>query len=187
MTARPAAALALATALALAAALALPATARAQACVTPAASGGSCDLDVQLRMAAPEVMRLEMSHPTLDLGAPSLEDFARGFRDVAGPVVSVRANRSYRVEMAAEPAAFRYRGAHADPGKPASQLRWGLTPGSHPFHLGAPGTLIGASPAGPARGGAPASARPHFRVLWSLETDPPGVYELDVRVTISAP
>lgn len=74
-------------------------------------------------------------------------------------------------------------GPLADPGKPASDLRWATSAaglGSTTNHMGASSMLFN-------QGAGAITTALFLRTLWSFTTDVPGTYSLAIRFTFSAP
>lgn len=153
--------------------------ARAQSCsATP-----TCSLDVPLTLVPTPLLRVSLSGTTTQLPPPTAADYAAGVGPaVAGPVVGVKANAPWVVQVAAGSAAFRYAGALADPRKPAGDLAIAAGPGTAftPLALTA-ATLAGGSPT------AALTLPLSLRAAWSWTRDVPGSYALPVVVTLAAP
>jgi hypothetical protein len=146
-------------------------------------SGATCT--VEISMPVTDVLRLSLSAPNIALGSPDDVDYQAGYRDVAGTAVNVtvRANRSFVVQLGGVTGSFSYAGSLTDPVKPASDLRWATSAAglaSTTNHMGTSATLL-ASPAA-------FLTQPLFlRTLWSFATDVPGTYALTISFTLSAP
>ncbi|HEV2641839.1 MAG TPA: hypothetical protein VGT98_04000, partial [Candidatus Elarobacter sp.] len=109
--------------------------------------------------------------------------FTAGFKDAAGPTLTVKSNAAFRVSVVATTATFAYSGAQANPNKPASDLKWGTVSGTYPNNAGTASLLFAVNT--PAT--ASATQQIFFRTLWALNKDVPGNYSLVVNFTLSAP
>ena len=160
----------------------LIATAR-QAGAQLGCSGATCT--VEISMPVTDVLRLSLSASSIALGSPDDADYQAGYKDVAGAAVNVtvKANRSFVVQLGGIAGSFSYAGTLTNPVKPSSDLRWAISAAglaSTTNHMGTSATLL-ASPAA-------FVTQPLFlRTLWSFATDVPGIYSLAISFTLSAP
>lgn len=148
--------------------------------------GGSCAVVVTLRLPRPYVARLTLSQSTTTVPQPTAADFAAGFKDVAGPTLTVKANAPYRVTIQAAQSRWSYTGQAAAPNKPASALLWSGS-AAGPYTSSASSSTVW-----PANGlAAPATAGQSiplfYRTQWTWTTSPPGTYTLPVNLTITSP
>ena len=146
-------------------------------------SGATCTVEISMPIS--DILRVSLSVPSVALGSPSDVDYAAGYRDVAGPAVTVtvKANRPVSLQMSGQSAVFGYAGSMSNPSKPASNLLWATSAAAlngTPFNMGAPATLYS--------GAATSTALSlYFRTLWNFATDVPGTYSLTISFTLSAP
>ncbi|HSA54604.1 MAG TPA: hypothetical protein VLE53_02820 [Gemmatimonadaceae bacterium] len=146
-------------------------------------SGATCT--VEISMPVQEILRLTLSATGVALGSPVEADFQAGYRDVAGPAVTVtmKGNRPFQVQLQGMTPLFTYTGVLPDPLKPASQLLWATSAAGlagTPDHMGASGTFF--------NGGPGSFTQPLFlRTLWNFGTDVPGTYAVAIQFTLSAP
>jgi len=122
------------------------------------------------------ITRLHVSTAGSEFGTVGFDDLTAGWSQTEGPVLSIKSNRQFVVSIAAATVTF------GPAGKPSSDVSWAVTPGGPETSL----TSGGATVLSLAAGGL-ASQPLFFRIAWNLEEDPPGLYLLDVMVTISAP
>jgi hypothetical protein len=163
------------------------APAYAQRCALPPGPGGACEVDLDLALPVPESATLAVSSTDLDWGHVTDEDYDRGYRDYVGPKVTVEANAPYVVQLQVA-SHFRVDGSPSrSTEKSVSDVFWGTSPGAFPHRM-SPGThaIMRGGP-GPERGGSPDTERLYFRVLWDRATNPPGTYNLDLRLTLTTP
>lgn len=159
-------------------ALVSPSLTGAQATCT----GNPCTVQLTASATVNDVLRLTLSSATASLGTPVEADFDAGYRDAAGPTVSVKSNRPWHVDVAGATAAFSYTGAMTNPNKPASHLLWGTTAGTYGNNMGTSSVLTSG-----ASGTGSASQPIYFRTLWSWASDVPGSYGLVINLTLAAP
>lgn len=137
-------------------------------------AGATCTITIQ--MPVHTIVRMTLSSISADLGTPTAANFITGHREAVGPSLTVKANRSYLVDVEAESATF------ITSSKLASDLEWGAVSGTYPNDVGTSAMLTS--------GGATAGSAPvaiYYRTLWSFANDPPGNYTINVRYTLSAP
>jgi hypothetical protein len=165
-----------------------PASASAQACTTPSAAGSVCATPITLNMSmlVTDVMRLTVSGTTTALGAPVHADYVAGSRDAAGPTVTVKANRAYRVQVVGATTNFAYTGSLTNPSKPRTQLLWGTVAGTYANNAGTAATLLSGS-AAPAPAASAPSQQIFLRTQWSFAADVPGSYSLVLNFILAAP
>jgi hypothetical protein len=154
-----------------------------QAAAQLGCAGASCTIEISMPVA--DVLRLTLSSGSVALGTPVEADFTAGHRDVNGAAVTVtaRSNRDYAVQLDGVSPTFSYAGTLANPGKPASDLRWATSAaglGASTSHFGATTTLM-------SRGPGSVTVPLFLRTLWSFSSDVPGSYSLAIRFTLSAP
>lgn len=142
-----------------------------------------CTVQVTASATVPDVMQLTLSTTTLDLGTPSAADFSAGYKEMAGPTATVQSNRPWHIDVvAANVTQFTYSGSLTDPGKPASDLKWGTVSGTYTNNAGTSAVLkTGTS------GGTGVSQQIFFKTLWSWASDVPGTYSVVVKFTLAAP
>jgi opacity protein-like surface antigen len=164
------------------------APAGAQSCTTPNATGTACATPITLNMSMPvaDVMRLTLSGTTTALGAPDGAAYTAGYRDAAGPTVTVKANRAYRVQVLGATANFTYTGSLTNPNKPRTDLMWGTVAGAYPNGAGAAATLLSGL-AAPAPSVSAPSQQIFLRTLWTYAAGVPGTYSLVLNFTLAAP
>lgn len=143
-------------------------------------------MTVSLRLALPHVASLSLSNSTTTVPTLTAADFALGYRDVAGPTVTVKANAAYRLTIQSTQRNWSYVGAFAAPSKPASDLLWSRAAGGATTSAAESATLWPASGLGaPATSGQ--SVPLFYRTLWSWTTSPPGSYSIAVNLTLTSP
>jgi hypothetical protein len=146
-------------------------------------SGATCTM--QISMPVTDVLRISLGTSSVGLGAPTDVDYQAGYKDVAGVAVSVngKSNRPFLVDMSALTVSFLYAGLLADPGKPASDLKWATSAAglaTTTSHMGATATLIN-------QGAGNVTVPLFLRTMWDFTRDVPGTYSLSIRFTVSAP
>lgn len=157
--------------------------ARAQ---TACNGGGSCAVVVTLRLPRPYVASLALSQSTTAVPPLTAADFSAGFKDVAGPTLTVKANAPYRVTIQAAQSRWSYTGSAAAPDKPASALLWSGSAAGPYTSSASSGTVWPInSLAAPAT--ASQSIPLFYRTQWTWTTSPPGTYTLPVNLTITSP
>lgn len=161
----------------------LPSLAAAQVACN---GGASCALTVTLRLGRPQVFRLALSDGTTTVPPLSSSDFATGFKDVAGPTVSVLANSPYRITVQAAFSTWQYSGSQANPAKGAADLQWSRSASGPWFASSNASTLWPASgSSAPATAGTTVPL--FYRTLWQWTSSPPGTYALPVNITLTSP
>jgi hypothetical protein len=143
--------------------------------------GATCT--VEITMPVTDVLRLSLDATGVSLGSPTESDYLAGYRDIAGVSVTAKGNRAFQVQVGGVSGAFTYAGPLADPGKPASDLRWATSAaglGSTTNHMGTSSMLFN-------QGAGAITTALFLRTLWSFTTDVPGTYSLAIRFTFSAP
>ncbi len=159
--------------------------AAAQVC-TAMGNSETCELDVELRLPVPPVMKMTLQGGSLDLGRITNLDLERGYADYTGPDIRVQSNVPFMVGLEA-PAFFTYHGPGGLVQKSVESVWWGKHPGTYPNQLTPLTQTVMAGEPGPARGRVPQASQLYFRVYWNRATDPPGRYQLDLRLTLSTP
>ncbi len=164
------------------AAIALLMAGKASAEAQATCSGNPCSVQLNASATVNDVLRLTLSSATTNLGTPAESDYDTGYRDAAGPTVSIKSNRPWHVDVTGSAASFTYTGSLTNPGKPATDLRWGTSAGTYANNMGSSAMLaIGST------GTASASQAIFFRTLWSWASDVPGSYSLVINFTLAAP
>jgi len=164
---------------AVAAMLALEAS---QAAAQATCTGNPCTVQVTASATVNDVLRLTLSGTSTALGTPTEADYDAGYKDVAGPTASVKANRPWHVDIAGAAATFSYTGSLANPNKPATDLLWGTAAGTYGNTMGGSAVLLNG-----ATGTGSASQAIFFRTLWSWTSGVPGSYSLVINFTLAAP
>ena len=77
-------------------------------------TGNPCTVQVTASATVNDVLKLTLSGTTTALGTPTEADYDAGFKDVAGPTASVKANRPWHVDIAGAGATFTYAGSLAN-------------------------------------------------------------------------
>lgn len=162
--------------------------------VSPAPNNPTCGRVAVTTAAVSHILRLELSALNTPMAPPDVPQFdsARVATTpdqlplTTGPVVTVRANRPWRLTVEATEPAFTfspdplYQVGHPT-GKPASDLAWSVTQSTGFRPLGA------ASPqevASSATRGSYAQYTMYYRTRWRYDVDVPGTYALSVSYTI---
>lgn len=149
-------------------------------------TGNPSSCTVTIRLPVTDVLRLSVSATSTSLGTPTEADYAAGYRDAVGPVLEVKANRPFQVQVVAATGNFTYSGTLPGVPKPASDLLIGTNPGGPFVSVATPSQIMSGASGAPILGQAPPQQAVYFRTLWSL-TSPPGDYSLELRFTISTP
>lgn len=139
------------------------------------AQGASATIRVNLPVTD-AVTVLIVSSPDTDVGPAGLNELLAGATVADGPGLEVRSNGPFTVTIAAASPTF---GPDA---KPSSDVEWATTAGGPFSGLSTAGATILSSGTGGVF-----SLALIFRMLWALEDDGPGVYELPVQFTVGAP
>lgn len=139
------------------------------------AQGATATVRVNLPVTEP-IIRLHISTASTGFGTVGFTELGAGFRDRDGPVLQVKSNRPFAVQIGAAALTF-------DSGvKPSAEVYWARTPGGPFTSLSTAGVTVLSQAAGGVTG------QPvYFRMLWSLASDPPGTYALEVTFTAAPP
>lgn len=140
-----------------------------------AAQGATATVRVNLPVSNP-ITRLHASTSGTDFGAVGAADMSAGYSDRNGPILDVKSNRPFAVLISA--VALTFDGAP----KPSADVQWATVAGGPFTALTTAGALV------LSQGVGGVSIQPiFFRILWSLASDPPGDYTLEVSITATAP
>lgn len=168
--------------------VAFPNVTRAQSCSFNGV--GSCNPSANVSLTPTDVMRLRIGSATTNLGAPVKANFDAGSISAAGPTISVKSNRNYRVTI--EPTT-QFFCVTSCPGvastKPAANLQFSTNGTSFTsLAFGSAQTITGTGLGTPSDGN-PASpqATLSFLTLLSYAVDKAGTYGIVVKLTLSAP
>lgn len=165
--------------------LGVAAAASGQTCTAPIPAG-TCADNTSTTLTIGTVMQLTLSTSSTTLTAPASADYNAGFVADNGPTATVKANRSWRLQISSAAATWTavntVPGVNAWTNKPAADLTWS-TAGGGPF---AGLTLVGVNAAaGSASGGTVTNF--FFRSVYTWTLDTPGNYSLTVVFTLLAP
>jgi hypothetical protein len=160
-------------------------------CTVTGASGKcspSVTLDQPATITNPALLALTVSPSSSSLSPLSLTasatdmDVATGLSSVTTVTLVVQANRAWTVQVSgATPVWGATAGAWTS--KPVSDLRWSLSPTGTATPLSVTSATAVSGTAGPGGAGTPLYFRPVVHWL----TDKPGVYTMDVVVTLTTP
>jgi hypothetical protein len=151
-------------------------------------NAGSCNTTNTASVTLGAVVKLGMSSAATSLTAPTADQIEAGavIAD-AGPTFTVKANRSWTLNIkTANPATWTYVGSFAG-AKPVSDLTWSNAVAGTFSNIGSTDALFlsGAT----ATNGTAAQA--FFRTVWAAgftqPSNAPGIYSLPVVFTLSAP
>ena len=173
--------------LALAAALGLACLVapRAGAQTCQAGYPGTCTIAGSATVTIAKVVSLQVSPASTTAPTPTSSDYTQGYNDAGGPVITVRSNTPWSVSInAATPlwSALPNGGAVPRANKPAADLLWTKTSGSGyvPFSTTAATIASGLRTTG-------TTVPLFYRVLYAITLDSPGIYSMDVVVTVVTP
>ena len=164
---------------AIAAAAVLTAVASPLSAQVLSCTGNGCFTSNTGTLTVNDVMQLDLSGVSTNLGTPVLADFNAGFILSTGPTAQVWSNRAYRVTVEA-PSDFVYTGSLAG-SKVKGDLQWKTTGGFADMTTGAVDAYAGTSN----NGGV--SAAIQYKTKLSYANDKPGSYALLVKFTLAAP
>ncbi|MFN2316063.1 MAG: hypothetical protein ABR551_07330 [Gemmatimonadales bacterium] len=139
------------------------------------AQGTTTTVRVNLPVTEP-ITRLHMSTATTDFGTVGPEELMAGLSQMDGPLIDVKANQPFVVMVAAGAATF------GPASKPSADLSWAPSAGGPYAGLTTTGAQVLS-----AAGGAQVVQPLFFQMTWHLADDPPGAYDLELLITISAP
>lgn len=128
-------------------------------------------------------VRMSLSSSSVALDAPGGAEFEAGFGQTTGPVLTMRANRSWSVTVRAAQTTWTASAPPARANKPASDLEWG-TASSGPF-TGLTTSAVSLSVGPTATAGTVIPLYFRVRYAWTLDT--PGTYSLPIQLTVTAP
>jgi hypothetical protein len=162
--------------------------------VSPAPDNPTCGRISVTTASVPHILRLELSTLNTPMAPPDVEQFdstrVASTPDqlplTTGPVVTVKANRPWRLTVEAVEPTFTftpdplYQLGHPT-GKPASDLTWSVTQGTgfRPLDAASPQEV-----ASSATRGSYAQYTMYYRTRWRYDVDVPGTYALSVSYTI---
>ncbi len=163
------------------------APARAQSCPVTGLNV-SCNVtnNVSIQIVAATEVLLPSSGITLS--TPDLTAYQDGYQNTAGPTVTVKANRSWRLNISASTATGYWTPTGgAWPNKPAGDLRWALS-------AGGTYTALKVDPASDQLGSGSGATNAtgtgiplYFQTALDWNLDKPGTYTLTVLYTLTAP
>lgn len=144
----------------------------------------SCSVPVGASVTVSSVYRLDLGTPNSAAGTIALADMNVGYKDIPSgqlPSISVLTNQSWRVQVST-PATWTGTGLYAWTSKPASDLRWGLSPGGIT-------NAMTVTPATIASGNRTQSTivPVYYRILLNWANDSPGSYTIMVTYTLLSP
>jgi hypothetical protein len=151
-------------------------------------NAGSCNTTNTASVTVGALVKLAMSSPTTALTNPTADDIDAGNVIAnAGPVFTVKANRSWTLKIKSQNATdWTYVGSDAGV-KPISDLAWSTTVGGT-FAAITNTDATFASGAGASNG---AAAQAFFRTSWDSDfasaSNAPGTYSLPIVFTLTAP
>lgn len=119
---------------------------------------------------------LDVSASSTDFGTVGSAQLSAGQVAAPGPTIRVRSNRPFAVLIAAGAPTF------GPAPKPVSDVRWALSSGGSFATLAtSPATVFSSA------SGTDVTETLMFRMLLSLATDVPGLYQLPLSITLTAP
>lgn len=163
-----------------------PAMLGAQNC-TATGANASCTVNATTTITLPTLpYHLTIGASTTAFGTVTSTDFDAGFAEVAGPSVTVQANKPWSVGISS--AATFWTAVNTDPTNPArttkprSDLHWSNTSGVVGTAMSGTVTTIGSG------SGTAGTVIPlFFRTIWNYTVDTPGNYTISVTFTLTAP
>jgi hypothetical protein len=161
-----------------------------QASAQCSGNAGSCNTINTASVTVGALVKLGMSSASTALTNPTADDVAAGTAlDNAGPIFSIKANRSWNLKIKAQPAVagfWDYVGSDAGQ-KPIGHLAWSTSAGGTYAAITASDVTF-ASGAAASNG---AAAQAFFRTSWlndfSSASNAPGQYSLPIVFTLTAP
>jgi hypothetical protein len=161
-----------------------PSTVAAQC--TASGAPANCTQLGSVSMTAGRVVRLQVSAGSTSLTAPTTADFDAGFNATTGPTFTVSANASWTLSLRASSALWTATntspGAPARTTKPAADLTWSTASnGTFVAMTTTDATLV----SGAATANSATTLFLHTLYGWTLDT--PGIYSLQVVLTLTAP
>lgn len=165
---------------AIAAAAALTAVAPLSAQTT--CTGNPCSTFNTGTLTIGDVMQLDLSSGTTNLGTPGLTEFNAGAILSTGPTTTVRANRAYRVTVEAQND-FTYTAGGLGGTKVKGDLQWK----TGVLNFAGMSTTAATAFSGTSSDGLTPSAAIQYKTLLSYANDKPGTYEIVVKFTLAAP
>jgi|SRR5690348_2325317 len=140
----------------------------------------TCSQSVTFTVQVPTVMRLVLDAPPTVVASATEDGYDRGYEMTAGPTATVKSNVPWRLDISTTQQSWTGSGAAARTDKPASDLLWSASPDGQYSALGT--TPKVAATGRPGRTRVPLA----YRTKFSYEKDPPGTYEIVVRLTLAA-
>ena len=144
-------------------------------------TGNPCNVTTTATLTVNDVLKLTISSTATDLGTPVEADFDAGFKTSTGPIATVKSNRPWHVAVVGTASSFTYTGSLTDPGKAASDLKWGTVAGTYGSDASASATLFSGN------GTSGSSQQIFYKTLLSYVSDVAGSYALNVKFTVSGP
>lgn len=170
------------SALAAAASILIAEPAHAQLCNTSGAGPISCTVNTTTSLTIPVILRMTIGSATTSFGTLTSTDYDNGFKTVAGPTITIKANQGWRTQLSSTATNWTATGTGARATKPRSDLLWGTTSGGGFTALSTTATQIGS---GSGTGGTVVPL--FFKSLWSYAVDTPGNYSIVVTFTLASP
>jgi hypothetical protein len=166
--------------------MAVPTFVAAQVCNQTGAAG-SCTVNVTTTITLPTLpYHLTVGSATTAFGTVTSTNFDAGFAELAGPSVTVQANKPWSVGISST-ATF-WTATNTDPTNPArttkprADLHWSNTSGLVGTAVTGTVTTIGSGT------GTAGTVIPFFfRTIWNYTVDTPGNYSISVTFTLTAP
>ena len=168
--------------LVLAAAVLLARPASAQLCNVSGAGPVSCTVSTTTSLTIPVILRMTVGSSSTSFGTLTSTDYDNGFKTVAGPTVTIKANQGWRTQISSAATLWTASGSGARANKPSTDLLWGTSAGGSFTALSATATQIGS---GSGTGGTVVPL--FFKSLWSYSLDTPGNYSIVVTFTLASP
>lgn len=162
--------------------------AAAQSCQTNGAT--TCTFSVPVTINVGTAVAATLASSTATLATPTAGDFDAGSSVTAAPTLTVQANRSWTLLVAAGAAAWTTSGGSpGDPpwaAKPIADLQWG-TSATGPTWTALSQTAATVTTGAGATPNAGQAVAVYFKLLHAWTTDTPGTYSLPVTYTLTAP
>jgi hypothetical protein len=147
--------------------------------------GDGCTVNHEVSATVGTVMELTLGSALTALTNPTAAVLNTGSANDAGPSITVKANRTWNVQIHSNAANWSYLGPVADPSKPAGDLRWSTDGSSFTDVTTSAASIFGTAQA--ATDGSSAQGTITWQTAWGWAATPPGDYGLVVVFTLLAP
>jgi hypothetical protein len=151
-------------------------------------SSGSCSTNNVASVTIGALVKLDMSSATTTLTAPTANQVDLGTAiDDAGPTFTIKANRSWSLNVKSGRAGFWDFNAVAGTTKPIGDLTWSKVSGSGYVAITAADALVTSGASATTNGAAAIFFRTQYNGGLADPSNAPGTYTLPVVFTLSAP